>query len=289
MNEALEQFTELKEKLKKLTENTINNSCLAFANVDKTYLSQQKVSRVLNEIAYEVENIFIRNSELIDINMKELRDISDNLNIFLKDFMPILENLVQFAKDFANLSNALHGIRQVSESIKSIAKQTNLVAINASIEAARAGEAGRGFAVVADEVRKMSNKTLELTNQIDELDKKIMTYLQSASESILAIEKIHEQAKILTKDIKKISNITHNLSEIYEKQGKVVHDIKGLDGIANASTKVNEAMKVAKEYLKYALISLTKIYNEIDKFEKTINEHKNVYKVQTQEKTMESK
>ncbi len=276
MNETLEKFTKIKEKLKEISQKTLNDTCLAFTNVDKTYLSQQKVSRVLNEIAYEVESIFIKNSELIDINMKELREISDNLNVFLKDFMPILENLVRFAKDFANLSQALHGIRQVSESIKSIAKQTNLVAINASIEAARAGEAGRGFAVVADEVRKMANKTLELTNQIDELDKKIMTYLQSASESILAIEKIHEQAKILTKDIEKISNITHDLTEIYEKQERVVHDIKGLNGIANASTKVNETIKIAKDYLKQALINLTKIYNEVDSFEKSIYEHKNI-------------
>jgi len=274
MNEVLDRFTEIKETLKDISQKTLNEASYAFTNVDKSYLSQQRVSRVLNEIAYEVESIFIKNSELIEINMKELREISNNLNSFLKDFMPILENLVKFAKDFANLSQALHGIRQVSESIKSIAKQTNLVAINASIEAARAGEAGRGFAVVADEVRKMANKTLELTNQIDKLDKKIMTYLQSASESILAIEKIHEQAKILTKDIEKISNITHDLTEIYKKQGKVVHDIKGLNGIATASTKVNETIRNAKNYLRQTLINLTKIYNEVDSFEKSLYEHK---------------
>jgi len=278
MNEILERFIKIKNTLKDIGQKTLNEVSYAFANVDKSYLSQQRVSRVLNEIAYEVESIFIKNSELMEVNMKELRDISDNLNTFLKDFMPILENLVKFAKDFANLSQALHGIRQVSESIKSIAKQTNLVAINASIEAARAGEAGRGFAVVADEVRKMANKTLELTNQIDKLDKKIMTYLQSASESILAIEKIHEQAKILAEDIKKVSDITHDLTEIYKKQEQVIHDIKGLNGIAAASMKVNEIIKNTRNYLKQTLIDITKIYNEIDHFEKTLNEYENICK-----------
>ncbi len=99
----------------------------------------------------------------VETSVAELRDTADLVD--------------RTAGEVLALRREAETIHRIADSIKDIAGQTNLLALNAAIEAARAGEAGRGFAVVADEVRKLAERTTrsagEVTGIIRQLDDKV--------------------------------------------------------------------------------------------------------------------
>jgi methyl-accepting chemotaxis protein len=118
-------------------------------------------------------------------------------------------------------------IGQFTKVIKSVAKKTNLLALNASVEAAHAGEAGDGFAVVANEVKHLANQS---ASNADDITRRIENIQKGTAN---AIDVIKEVSAV----IRKINAFANSISESVDRQ------IKVSEGLTDTAKQTNESAR----------------------------------------------
>jgi methyl-accepting chemotaxis protein len=147
--------------------------------------------------------------------------------------------LVELTDGIAQRTRDVQGI--LSE-IGAIAKQTNLLALNAAIEAARAGEAGRGFAVVADEVRDLSGRTTQFSQQISSLMHGMQDSVRQTEQTI---ERLASQDMTFALESKRqVEGILHDLDADNQSRVEAIGKLgSGADDMAGQVSQAVMALQ----------------------------------------------
>ncbi len=188
--------------------------------------STNMVGETLVELIESIENTSNVIEKTVETGEEEKKRISANneeiiskLKKFGKDFDEVEKDVEKSLESVSHLMDNFQEIEELTNVIKNVAKQTNILSINASIEAARAKEAGRGFAVVAEEIKKLSSETniasskiseriVNLSNQVLEV-KEIINNLEAIFSTIT--DSIESALVTLNGNLSFMDELTQNL------------------------------------------------------------------------------
>lgn len=203
--------------------------------------SIRNVTRISNESQ--------ENEVKISTAMKNLEESFHNVHHTTDEIQSVLNKFNRIRENSDELRINAEGMMQIISIVSSIAKQINLLALNASIEAARAGDAGKGFAVVAEEVRKLSIETNDAVGKIDQSLTEFVESIGGVVQDIDVQYKVLEsESDKLTDAVKSSSQSNENLKAVSDLMIQTSKELKTeADNIASLFDNMHTLAAIAEE------------------------------------------
>ena len=239
------QLAAAAEEVSAVVADTSNGLEQQNAEIGRSLAAVQEMSHAVDEVAKNA----VLTSELSRLSETESHGGRGQVQKTVAGLQSLQKEVRVSSGDAHGLSRQAQAISKVLEVIRSIADQTNLLALNAAIEAARAGEAGRGFAVVADEVRSLSHTT---QSSIHEIESMIQSIQKGSSDTVSSLQQTAKQAEDtlsiasaagsalerIAEAVSQISSRNQMIASATEAQAKVAHQVShSLSAIRDVSNQ----------------------------------------------------
>ncbi|MBE5961422.1 MAG: hypothetical protein E7256_08550 [Lachnospiraceae bacterium] len=254
----------------------------------------EKTSESMNKVTMQIHDA----SDKIDQNLsiaKELKEgyeaVLENVTSGNKEADQVMQSMNKITETVTQTANATEilledasKIQNILAEIDAIAKQTNLLSLNASIEAARAGEAGKGFAVVADQIRDLSEQSKNASSTIRSILEKLVTAIEEVHERVesesMTVEDGSKELGVLYSRFAKISDSIEASNRMIVEEFSLITDVKkGMDvvlsevsDLAQISEENSSMIEEVAKSMENQNSAVAKMANQVDNMEVLVKE-----------------